>query len=144
MVDTLNEIRREAAEQPVALIVGQDSADTLDQWHRWEELTELAHLVIMRRPGRASKPASGIADNLAVNRTGKENGAAVADGIKGFTNLSGTDGSPVSLGFADLSTPDFTLQPDARLLKEIPPFEPIPFDRIGLFKDEYRAELPAR
>ena len=37
---------------------------------------------------------------------------------------------------------DFTLKPDARLLKEMPGFKPIPFDKIGLYKDEYRTALP--
>lgn len=37
---------------------------------------------------------------------------------------------------------DFTLKPDARLLKEMPGFKPIPFDKIGLYKDEWREILP--
>ena len=37
---------------------------------------------------------------------------------------------------------DFTLKPDARLLKEMPGFKPIPFAEIGLYKDEYRTVLP--
>ena len=34
---------------------------------------------------------------------------------------------------------DFTLKPDARLLKEMPGFKPIPFEKIGLYKDEWRS-----
>ena len=37
---------------------------------------------------------------------------------------------------------DFTLKSDARLLKEMPGFKPIPFDKIGLYKDEYRTTIP--
>ena len=33
---------------------------------------------------------------------------------------------------------DFSLKPGARLLKEMPGFKPIPFDRIGLYEDEWR------
>ena len=33
---------------------------------------------------------------------------------------------------------DFTLKPDARLLKELPGFKPIPFDKIGLYRSEWR------
>lgn len=50
MVDTLAEIRRESGALPVLLVVGQDAANALDGWHRWRELFELAHLVVMRRP----------------------------------------------------------------------------------------------
>jgi nicotinate-nucleotide adenylyltransferase len=61
MFDTLSEIRTEIGESPLMLIIGQDAANLLDQWHRWRELFELAHLVIMRRPetaGRYSVPLS--------------------------------------------------------------------------------------
>ena len=50
MVDTLGEIREEAGVTPLILMVGQDAANSLDQWHEWRRLFELAHLVIMRRP----------------------------------------------------------------------------------------------
>jgi nicotinate-nucleotide adenylyltransferase len=50
MVDTLAEIRREAATEPVLLLIGQDAANALDSWHRWRDLFSLAHIVVMRRP----------------------------------------------------------------------------------------------
>jgi len=50
MVDTLSEIRREAGDAPMLLLVGQDAANALDGWHRWQDLFGLAHLVVMRRP----------------------------------------------------------------------------------------------
>jgi nicotinate-nucleotide adenylyltransferase len=50
MVDTLGEIRREAASAPVLLLIGQDAANTLDSWYRWRDLFSLAHIVVMRRP----------------------------------------------------------------------------------------------
>ena len=37
---------------------------------------------------------------------------------------------------------DFNLKPDARILREMPGFQPIPWDKIGLYKDEWRTELP--
>lgn len=36
---------------------------------------------------------------------------------------------------------DFTLKPGARLLKEMPGFKPIPFEKIGLYKDKWRKAL---
>lgn len=50
MVDTLTELRREAGAAPLLLLIGQDAANALDRWHRWPELFELAHIVVMRRP----------------------------------------------------------------------------------------------
>lgn len=50
MVDTLMEIRAEAGAVPLLLLIGQDAANALDSWHRWRELFNLAHLVVMRRP----------------------------------------------------------------------------------------------
>lgn len=96
-----------------------------------------------------------IADNLAVNttgvktdpKTGVKPGAktvAAAPTYKGFTALSGTGEKPIVLGFKDARKGDFSLAKDAPLYKALPSFEPIPFEKIGLFKDEHRTELPAR
>ena len=85
-----------------------------------------------------------IADNLVVNTAGATNGVVVTKDLKGFANLAGTADKPVALGFADVSAQDFTVRKNARLLKELPSFQPIPFDQIGLFKDDYRRRLPVR
>jgi len=53
MVDTLGELRAECGAAPIVLLVGQDAANQLDGWHRWQSLFELAHLAVMRRPGTA-------------------------------------------------------------------------------------------
>jgi hypothetical protein len=45
-------------------------------------------------------------------------------------------------GFKDAASLDFRLTPDAKLLKDLPGFEAIPVDRIGLHTDEYRKVLP--
>jgi nicotinate-nucleotide adenylyltransferase len=50
MVDTLREIREEAGESPLILMIGQDAANILDSWYEWRTIFSLAHLVIMRRP----------------------------------------------------------------------------------------------
>ncbi|MGA2500331.1 MAG: right-handed parallel beta-helix repeat-containing protein [Tepidisphaeraceae bacterium] len=46
-------------------------------------------------------------------------------------------------GFVDPSRLDFRLKPDARILKDLPGFKPIPVEKIGLFIDEYRKSLPS-
>jgi len=42
------------------------------------------------------------------------------------------------LKFVDESGENFALQSDSPVYSRIPGFEPIPFDKIGLYKDEYR------
>lgn len=53
MVDTLASIRTEIGARPLCLIVGMDAFLGLPHWHRWRELFDLAHLIVMRRPGTA-------------------------------------------------------------------------------------------
>lgn len=62
MVDTLAELRQESGSSPLVLLIGQDSANALDHWHRWEDIFSFAHLAIMSRAGdiqRYSKPLAG-------------------------------------------------------------------------------------
>jgi len=51
MVDTLQELRAEYPTRPLLLLIGQDAANHLHSWNRWEQLFELAHIVILTRPG---------------------------------------------------------------------------------------------
>jgi nicotinate-nucleotide adenylyltransferase len=51
-VDTLFGCRERVGESgPLLFLMGRDSWVTLPSWHRWEELTDLAHLLILERPG---------------------------------------------------------------------------------------------
>ena len=45
-------------------------------------------------------------------------------------------------GFVDPSALDFRISPDSQLRRELPGFESIPVDKIGLYVDEYRRTLP--
>lgn len=56
-VDTLIELRREVGQAlPLIWIVGTDILPVLPKWSRWQQLLELAHLVILERPGSDSPP----------------------------------------------------------------------------------------
>lgn len=50
-VDTLASLKAEYPDHGLALVVGEDAFASLSRWHRWTELNELAHLVVMTRPG---------------------------------------------------------------------------------------------
>ncbi len=69
-IDTLVELRAELGpERPMCLIVGTDILERLDAWHRWRELLDFAHLVVMARPGWQA-PDSGSVANWAAERRG--------------------------------------------------------------------------
>ncbi len=51
MVDTLRSLRGEYGETPLCLILGMDAYRQLDSWYEWQGIPELAHIVVMRRPG---------------------------------------------------------------------------------------------
>ncbi len=48
--DTLASFRAEFPQHTLCFILGRDTFNGLPQWHRWQELTELAHLVVASRP----------------------------------------------------------------------------------------------
>ena len=50
-VDTLAAIRRQNPAASLSLILGMDAFLGLTSWHRWEEILELAHIVVAHRPG---------------------------------------------------------------------------------------------
>lgn len=50
-VETLIDLRRELGQCPLAVVIGMDALMGLPSWHRWQELIELAHLVVTHRPG---------------------------------------------------------------------------------------------
>jgi len=51
MVDTLTCLRDESGDEPLCLVLGVDAFLKLDEWHRWREIPELAHIVVTHRPG---------------------------------------------------------------------------------------------
>lgn len=55
--DTLAELRGECPARPLALIVGVDTFAELPTWHRWRDLFDLAHVVVVTRPGTSLEDA---------------------------------------------------------------------------------------
>jgi nicotinate-nucleotide adenylyltransferase len=51
MVDTLASIREEFPDHDPCLIVGMDAFKAIETWKSWKTLFELAHLIVMTRPG---------------------------------------------------------------------------------------------
>lgn len=65
MIDTLASLRAElGAATPLGLILGEDAFLGLPGWHRWRELTDFAHLVVMTRPGAPAEWPAALATHL--------------------------------------------------------------------------------
>lgn len=63
-VDTLHSLRAEIGATPLCLIVGMDAFNGLDRWHRWQELIDLAHIVVAHRPGWLAPQTGAVAELL--------------------------------------------------------------------------------
>lgn len=51
-VDSLKEIRAEIGpNEPLVMVLGMDSFLSLSTWHKWQELIQYAHLLVVSRPG---------------------------------------------------------------------------------------------
>lgn len=64
--DTLSELRAELGPDiSLSWCMGMDSFVGLDTWHRWRELLDLAHLVIVTRPGWELPEEGPVAELVA-------------------------------------------------------------------------------
>ena len=62
-VETLRSLRHEAgATKPICLLIGTDAFQQFHTWHRPDEILQLAHLIVMQRPG---DPPPSATDNIA-------------------------------------------------------------------------------
>ncbi len=68
MVDTLASLRAEFGETPLCLLLGGDAFNDLPGWHRWRNILELAHLIVLERPGAAPILAGELSQLLARHR----------------------------------------------------------------------------
>jgi nicotinate-nucleotide adenylyltransferase len=50
-IDTVEAVKQNYPDDTIVLVIGQDAADKLDQWHRIEELKKLVEFVVIGRPG---------------------------------------------------------------------------------------------
>jgi nicotinate-nucleotide adenylyltransferase len=69
-VDTLRDLRAEVGPlQSLALLVGADAFGGLPSWHEWRALFDLAHIVVMTRPGSAQRWPAELEAAIAPRRT---------------------------------------------------------------------------
>ncbi len=69
MVDTLASLKQEYPEKILALILGMDAFCGLPDWHRWQDLLQLAHIIVCYRPGAALPDQGELASIIAESQT---------------------------------------------------------------------------
>ena len=70
-VDTLAALRGEFPSRSISLIIGMDAFLSLNKWHKWHEILQLAHIVVAHRPGWRAPDMGPVGDMLAASRTHK-------------------------------------------------------------------------
>lgn len=71
--DTLHSLRAEVgAQTSLCLSMGMDSFAALDSWYNWDQLVQLAHIVVVARPGWFLPESGAVADLLQSCRADNE------------------------------------------------------------------------
>lgn len=63
--DTLRQYRREQGDDaPLAIVTGSDAFNGFDQWRDWMQIPQLAHIIVVKRPGYPLAPGNRAANLL--------------------------------------------------------------------------------
>jgi nicotinate-nucleotide adenylyltransferase len=57
-INTLKSINRDSPRNRLYLLIGMDAWQGFEQWHKWQEIIEICHLVVTTRPGYSPKHLS--------------------------------------------------------------------------------------
>jgi nicotinate-nucleotide adenylyltransferase len=84
-IDTLASFRAELPDRSLCLLLGMDAFLGLPQWHRWRELTDVAHIVVAHRPGWSAPGAGTLGELLRERRA--PSAAALASQPAGLVHV---------------------------------------------------------
>lgn len=68
-ITTLEAMRREFSEASLCLIVGMDAFLGLTTWHRWDEILQLAHIIVAHRPGWKAPDTGDLGQLITAHAT---------------------------------------------------------------------------
>ena len=68
-IDTLESLRSEFPERSLGLIIGMDAFLGLPKWHRWDEILDIAHIIVAHRPGWKAPDMGMLGDLLSEKGT---------------------------------------------------------------------------
>lgn len=63
-IDTLIALREEFPQRSLGLILGMDAFLGLPRWHRWQEILDVAHIIVAHRPGWRAPDIGPLGDTL--------------------------------------------------------------------------------
>ncbi len=121
-VDTLMQLRDERGEScSLTLVMGLDAYLGLPKWHRWRELLDFAHLLVVNRPGYILPSDGELAEFDRVHRAEKNALAERSAGAVVHLNIRALDISATeirALTAAGLSTRFLLPEPVRRFISE--------------------------
>ena len=83
-IDTVEAVAQNYPDDTIVLVVGQDAAEKLNQWHRIEELREMVEFLIIARPGFAGDGVDIGALNVAATTIRQGLSADVSSSVAAF------------------------------------------------------------
>jgi nicotinate-nucleotide adenylyltransferase len=83
-IDTVEAVAQNYPGDTIVLVIGQDAADKLEQWHRIDELRSMVEFLIIGRPGYAGNGVDIGALNVAATTIRQGLSAEVSSSVAAF------------------------------------------------------------
>lgn len=95
--DTLVAYRKQLGSAPLFFVMGRDAWLTLPIWHRWRELCDVAHLLVIERPGGNGAAEPSLTDWAEAKVTDLATAMRSAAGCIVFETLAQQDVSATEI-----------------------------------------------
>jgi len=83
-IDTVEAVAQSYPDDTIVLVIGQDAAEKLDQWHRIDELRDMVELLIIARPGHTGDGVDIGALDVAATTIRQSLSADVSSSVASF------------------------------------------------------------
>ena len=83
-IDTVEAVKQNFPDDTIVLVIGQDAAEKLDQWHRIDELRAMVEFVVIARPGYEGDGIDIGALNVAATTIREGLSADVSSSVASF------------------------------------------------------------
>ncbi len=83
-IDTVEAVAQNYPDDTIVLVIGQDAAEKLNQWHRIDELREMVEFLIIARPGFTGDGVDIAALNIAATTIRQGLSAEVSSSVAAF------------------------------------------------------------
>ena len=83
-IDTVEAVAQNYPDDTIVLVIGQDAAEKLNQWHRIDELREMVEFLIIARPGFTGDGVDIGALNVAATTIRQGLSAEVSSSVAAF------------------------------------------------------------